>query len=296
MDLEMVETLCKFGRVFALTPPSCTNENTNYFWRYYNFLIFLIYTVGFVEVQRNLLPAYFDFTFIQLVLAILLNVNFYLSNFYILVVVMGPLRSQWFRLVGCLKSIAAPTSSKQLTTLRVTLFLFLALLTFHVFLLVYYFNFYSFVVFLPSNFYRYSHFTYSTCAYTILKMLLVKYQHHTNMLSQVVDTFKRGQSIQPLYKIKRGLFTLHKCVDSFNSIFGWTILSSIFCGTFKILVHIDIAVKQKEAFEDMWGSFENRLNLIPEMGFVLITWVKFLLFFCHLTDILSFRLVSSGRY
>ncbi|CAH1380244.1 unnamed protein product [Tenebrio molitor] len=89
MDFETIETFCKFGKWLALTPHSCQNKNPSCLHRCHNFLVFAIYIAGVINVHHALVPIYLSLTHIQLILAILINANYYLFSSYILVVVMG---------------------------------------------------------------------------------------------------------------------------------------------------------------------------------------------------------------
>jgi hypothetical protein len=271
MDFETIETFCKFGKWLALTPHSCQNKNPSCLHRCHNFLVFAIYIAGVINVHHALVPIYLSLTHIQLILAILINANYYLFSSYILVVVMGLKRNQWSRLIHGLKSTqTVPT--RQPIVVSVTLVTYLSVLICHTFVIKSYFGFYSLVLFLPLNFYRWAQFLYSLCACAVLNMLLTRYRHLTNML-QV-----KHEELLIIKRIKREVLVLKKCVDAFNNIFGWTILSSIFTVAFKCLVYIDIFLKDKKAFQEIWDAYGRRLDLLFEVASILLMWVQIFYF------------------
>jgi hypothetical protein len=55
MDLEIIEILYKFGKIFALTPPSSKRKKLNHLQKYYSFLIFALYLVGVTIHNYNVI-------------------------------------------------------------------------------------------------------------------------------------------------------------------------------------------------------------------------------------------------
>ncbi|KAJ3620260.1 hypothetical protein MTP99_004227 [Tenebrio molitor] len=268
MDLAMIEFLCKFGRIFAFTPYSCNNRHPSFFQRCHICLVFAIYTVTFFGVQYVAAPQYSQLTRIQLVLSAVTYTNFYFTNVHILVVVMGLNQNRWVRLIDLLKSIEIRLDTKQFTILKLSLVIFLSLCAFELFVTFYYFGLVTFLLFLPTNIYTYSQFTYSICTCVVLQMVLTRYQHYTKAVLNRTD-----ELFTVLQRVKLGVFTLKKCVNAFNDIFGWTTLGSVFCGTFKCFVYIDVASKHSEVVEMWWGTEGDQLHFLCEIGFIAVMWV-----------------------
>jgi gustatory receptor len=102
-------------------------------------------------------------------------------------------------------------------------------------------------------------------------MVLTRYQHYTKAVLNHTD-----ELFTVLQRVKLGVFTLKKCVNAFNDIFGWTTLGSVFCSTFKCFVYIDVASKHSEVVEMWWGTEGDQLHFLCEIGFIAVMWVSVL--------------------
>jgi hypothetical protein len=275
MDLETIEMLFRCGKFFAITPYSSIRRGTNTFQRCHSFLVFTLYTAGFVNVWYTSRSRYSTMRRIQAFLTVLSILTSYFLNFYILVVVMGLNSDRWHRLIAGLKSIKIPqTNKKLLRILKLVLLIFLLITIFGQSGIFYNFNIGGCLILLPLTLSTYSQFIYSLCACTVLKVLLTRYQHHKNVLVQAVDS---KQLVKVLKQIKQGVLTLKRCVNIFNSIFGWTILGSTFSGALSSFVHIDLAIKDETYFANLWSDLGLRLYFLAEIAFLLLLWVIFLL-------------------
>jgi hypothetical protein len=83
--------------------------------------------------------------------------------------------------------------------------------------------------------------------------------------------------VKVLKQIKQGVLILKRCVNVFNSIFGWTILGSTFRGALSSFVHIDLAIKDETYFANLWSDLGLRFYFFVEIAFLLLLWVIFLL-------------------
>jgi hypothetical protein len=271
MDLEAIEILFRFGKFFAIIPYSSNHRGTNTFQTCHSSLVFTLYTAGFVIVRYFASSEYSTMRRIQAFLTLLYILTCYFLNFYILVVVMGLNSDRWHNLISGLNSIKTPqTNKKLLIIIKLVLLIFLLITIFEQSAISYNFNIWSCVKLMPLTLSTYSQFIYSLCACTVLKVLLTRYQHHKNMLVQAVDS---KELVKVLKQIKQRVLTLKRCVNVFNSIFGWRILGSTFRGALSSFVHIDLAIKDETYFANLWSDLGLRFYFFVEIAFLLLLWV-----------------------
>ncbi|XP_068901871.1 uncharacterized protein [Tenebrio molitor] len=99
MDLEIIETIFTFGKFAALTPSSMNNHNPHCLQKLYELCVFVVYVVSFILSAFVYRTQYAILTPIQLVLAILFQLNYIFYVFYVVVLVMRLRRSNFFRLI-----------------------------------------------------------------------------------------------------------------------------------------------------------------------------------------------------
>jgi hypothetical protein len=114
MDLETIEMLFRCGKFLAITPYSCIRRGTNTFQRCHSFLVFTLYTAGFVNVWYTSRSRYSTMRRIQAFLTVLSILTSYFLNFYIFIVVMG-LNSDSMAQIDCWSKIYKNTTNKQKT-------------------------------------------------------------------------------------------------------------------------------------------------------------------------------------
>jgi hypothetical protein len=298
MDLELIEIIFTFGKFLAFTPYSCNDRQPNCLQRCHCFVVFATYTVAVAIFQCNTstLQEYSRMTFIQFVLVVVSYTNFYICNFHIVVVTMGLNKSRWFTLIDGLKSIKiGQVNRKQFIVLKLSIFIFLLLHTFQIFLTFYYFDYVLLLMFIPTHIYFLSQFTYSICTCAVLKMLLTRYQHYSKMLFEIScasNQINPQELSRVLKEIKRGLFILKSCADVFETIFGWTILGTIFCGAFKCFYYIDFSVKQRYEFKTLLKIEAHMLKFLSDLGIIAVLWVQLCDLPSTLQSTICFRPVS----
>jgi hypothetical protein len=271
MDLKTIEILFRCGKIFAITPYSCNQRGTNTFQRCHSFLVFSLYTAGFATIRYISRSDYSTMRRIQAFLTFLYLLTSYFLNFYIFVVVMGLNSDRWHRLIAGLKSIKIPQTNNKLSiTVKLILLIFSLITIFEQSAGFYKYNIWGCLIILPLTLSTYSQFIYSLCACTVLKVLQTRYQHHKNVLAQVGDS---KELVKLLKQIKQGVLTLKRCVNVFNSIFGWTMLCSTFSGAFSSFVYIDLAVQDQKYFQLVWNDLALRSYLFGEITFLLLLWV-----------------------
>ncbi|CAH1380245.1 unnamed protein product [Tenebrio molitor] len=255
MDLEIIEILYKFGKIFALTPPSSKRKKLNHLQRYYSFLIFALYLVGVTIHNYNVISYHTVLSPSRLTLTIYIFIYNCMVQFYILIIVMGLHRKRWFTLIQNLRNVKIPRNHNTVyfIMLSSSLLTYLSMEFLDSFRLINYFGLYEFALAIPAHFEKLSQFFYTICACVVLKMVLSRYQHHTTMLLHVTKICKHPNPTQlkpALKNLKRTLFVLKRTVDAFNDLFGWTFLSTILCGVTRILFSYRL--------ETMLSSYEKK--------------------------------------
>jgi hypothetical protein len=287
MDLEIIEILHKFGKIFALTPPSSKRKKLNLLQRYYSFLIFALYLVGITIHNYNIVSYHTVLSPTRLTLTIYIFIYNCMVQFYILIIVMGLHRKRWFTLIQNLRNVKIPRNSNTvyLIMLSSSLLTYLSMEFLDSFRLINYFGLYEFALAIPAHFEKLSQFFYTICACAVLKMVLSRYQYHTTMLLHVTNICKHPNPTQlkpALKNLKRTLFVLKRTVEAFNDLFGWTILSAVLCGVTRTLFCLQPLYNQK--LKQSLAHDESFLYFVYEIGFTATLWVKFHIIFTKLPN------------
>jgi gustatory receptor len=272
MDLEIIKTVFTVGKFAALSPSSTKNHNPRWSQKLYEIFVFVVYVVSLIITIYVNKQGYQFFTSIQLVLAVLSDLNQFCHVFYVLIVMMRFRRGLWFRLIETLGTVKS-TSQKYpfkliFAVLQVVYFL---LFIYGIYVGAQYTSL-SFVSYIILQWYQhYIQFFYLVVTAAVLILILSKYESLSETLSQIMKTtsqLRSRQLIRILKKIKNSIFTIKEVVEIFNDIFGWMILFNIFCCVFKSLNFIDITIKNYEK----WTILE-MLLVYSEIWCILITWV-----------------------
>jgi hypothetical protein len=82
---------------------------------------------------------------------------------------------------------------------------------------------------------------------------------------------KKIPQLHILIKVKNNLVKLRQTVDSFNDLFGWTILLNVMFVALRSLIYFDVVLRlNKELY---------RLQIISHAGVMLFNWVRQKIFF-----------------
>jgi hypothetical protein len=77
---------------------------------------------------------------------------------------------------------------------------------------------------------------------------------------------KKIPQLHILIKVKNNLVKLRQTVDSFNDLFGWTILLNVMFVALRSLIYFDVVLRlNKELY---------RLQIISHAGVMLFNWVR----------------------
>jgi hypothetical protein len=277
MDLEIVETIFKCGRPFGLTPTSSKNRNSNHFQKSLSFLTFALYTAGVVTASCISSATFSNFTLMQFVLMVLTVGNLCIYSFYVLIVVMVFDEKRWFVLIDSVKSVKTGPQDKQycwyLTTLVVSLLTLLLIIIIDCVAALDYLGWVSAIMILPAHFDKYAQYLYTISACLVLKMVLTRYQHHANILAQLVNApngLDPKGITEALKSFKQTMLALKRSTEAFNDIFGWTMLCSIFSGAFRIIVYTEASLRHNFNFYVLKWQL---LHFIHEIGFSVTLWV-----------------------
>jgi hypothetical protein len=271
MDLDVIETIFRFGKIFALTPSSIYSRECGQCQKIYICFLFLFYTCGailtFIYKMSLLLST---FTTIQLALRIVMDVDLYLSITFCLMVVTLTKQNRWYQLINNLKEVRCETYSRSLRYVPfytiLLMFWIAAIFTICVwigtlgwsFLQAYtieclqiYYQFYSVLV-----------------ANMVLRMLLRRYHQQKALLRSHPDPTKQ---LFILARVKRNLFILKHTVAIFNEIFGWTLLLSVIFGVSRSLVYLDLSIKDSTVRSN---TSEFIPLLISRLSIIVLFWVR----------------------
>ncbi|CAH1380246.1 unnamed protein product, partial [Tenebrio molitor] len=270
MDLEIIETIFTFGKFAALTPSSMNNHNPHCLQKLYEICVFVFYVVSFALSAFVYRTQYAILTPIQFcILAVAIIFTYISHSLYVLVVVNLQKHCKWFKLLASLKNTQCYKNNQNLYCLQ---FVMSHLITLSVIVVDVYF--YCIYYDTPLALFNlifciemYLQLFYLVLRCIILEMLLSRYHHQNNVLQRATVLVK------VLKQIKQGVLTLKRCVNVFNSIFGWTILGSTFSGALSSFVYIDLAVKDETYFAYLWRDLGLRLYFFAEIAFLLLLWV-----------------------
>ncbi|RZC42336.1 7tm 7 domain containing protein [Asbolus verrucosus] len=235
----MLDCLFKIGRILALTPSTVNHTTPSLFRKAYQFLIFTIYTACLILTKIYIKEYYMRYMSPYKVLLICLNINYYVYNFYVLVIVMVTKRQLWMRLLVNLKNIDCQIkqgSFKLILILAHVAFFIVTSAGIYLYLIVFGLTYTELNII--DCFENYSLFFYVICTCITLYLILSRYKHQILLLQKKRINIKQ---------IKRNMLTLKESVNNFNDIFGWIILLNIFYCAIKCLIFIDIMIKSREA-------------------------------------------------
>jgi hypothetical protein len=273
MDLEIIETIFTFGKFAALTPSSMNNHNPHCLQKLYELCVFVVYVVSFVLSAFVYRTQYAILTPIQLVLAILFQLNYIFYVFYVVVLVMRLRRSNFFRLIEGLGDVQFASQRVPLKLIFIaSQLIYCCLFCFGLYVGLKRVGLAYFAMSGPAFYQNYIQIFYLVFVTILLLLLLSRYE----LLSQTLsDVTKARRQLHPkkmeeiLKKIKFGIVALKKSVNIFNDTFGWTILFNIFSSASKTLVYIDVMIKQLDMLVTKSISL-----FYYDVCYILTTWVK----------------------
>lgn len=277
MDLEVIETVFKCGRVFGLTPNSNKNRNSNNFQKCRSCLTFTLYSLGIVTLTYLASKRFSQLTLMQTVLSFLTIINLGVFSFYVLIVVMVLNERRWFTLTDSIQSVDAGPGGKGYcwysTTLVASLVVYFLITIIDFFAFLKYAGWVRFLLILSPHFDKYSQYLYLISACLVLKMVLTRYRHQTNMLSRLTHArLDSKELIRIMIKFKRRVLALKRSTDAFDDIFGWPILCGILSGTFRCFIYIEKSLRQNP--KDLFLSELELLHFIHELSFTTTIWVN----------------------
>jgi hypothetical protein len=274
MDLAIIETIFALGKFAALTPSSTTNQKPHWLRKLYEICLYLGYVVGFVTTIYVNHSDFFVLTSMQLVLAILSDINIFFFIFYILVVMLRLRRGQWFKLVETLSGVrSSPSRISFRVILATSQVVFWCLISFGVYAGMRTLGLSRIAASLIQCYQYYAVFFYLVLTSIILKLLLLRYQHLNESLVKITGTQHRSKQVaEILREARRCIFLLKDSVETFNDIFGWTILCSIFTIVATTLVYVDVIIKETYVF--IFASRDAAMIFFYDLSFILIVWVR----------------------
>jgi hypothetical protein len=98
----------------------------------------------------------------------------------------------------------------------------------------------------------------------VLKMILTRYRHQSTLMSHLVG--KKNPQLHILIKVKNNLVKLRQTVDSFNDLFGWTILLNVMFVALRSLIYFDLVLRLNKD--------EYALQIISHAGVMMFNWVS----------------------
>jgi hypothetical protein len=282
MDLEVIDIIFTYGKFTALTPSSRNNHKPHCLQKLYEICLYLLYVVGFIASIYNNSCVYQVLTTVQIVLGIVCDLNQFCYVFYILIVMMRLRRSRWLRLI---KSLAAVKSAPKKIPLKVIFvasqLVYICLASVGIYASIDHANVTLAGLNIGEFYQNYAQFFYVVFTSILLILLLSRYEHVTETLSQLIKTRSQlhsKQVVEVLKKIKNSVFTLKEGVEFFNDTFGWSILFTIFSCVSRTLIYLDVVIKHSEVWEG-----QDALLFYYDFGRIVISWVKE--YTCPLCDV-----------
>jgi hypothetical protein len=214
-DLQAIKILFKIGHILALTPSSPTNAKSSRFEKIYKYAVFTTCTLFKFFTWYNTMSVYVQLPKIQLFFTMVTEVTLCSHCYYTTMVVTN---EHWYQLIDHFSRVESQTSREpHVLTVLVPL---LAVGVVKVTELCYWSNSFGFVA-LGLRFVeavqKYSQFFYITATYTILRMVLARYQYQ-NLL--------RRNERQPT-RFRHNLHELKRLSCAVDDMFGWSILLHI---------------------------------------------------------------------
>jgi hypothetical protein len=268
MDLKLIKLVFKFGHFFALTPSSIADRKPTNFQHFHTFLVVALYLVAYCATVYNTWPIFWMLTSTQFVLAVLSTLAACTHDLYTILTLRVYKRDQLFKLVDNLKLVSRignATKSYYVIFLmsQVAVFLFG---TFGIYLYSSFFNFTNFILNVFSSVQLYFEVFVAVFCCILLDMVLSRYQHQNGVLLVLTSRKKLPESLSQYVKeIKYNFYVLNSTVEIFNKIFGVSVLSNMFCGTFSALIALDFFIKNHST-RSSGNSTINLLHLIYQTG------------------------------
>nr|CAL23148.2 gustatory receptor candidate 15 [Tribolium castaneum] len=239
MDIKSIKTCFYVAKFFAITPSSIYDKPTKLYQKLYPVLMFLIYTITeiYSVYERRYMNAHLSG--IQLVVRNLLDISLYLNAYHVFVTMMTLKRHKWSTLFEILLKLESKDLSRTFYGFVIVAHL--------LFLVIFVLNIWCWIVeiggwlaftkqLLIKFVEVYPLFVLLIVSNVVLKILVEKYRHQKNFINESnVET------------VKFNLFLLSQAVETFNDIFGWTILQTVFFTVPRVLMYFDIFITEHES-------------------------------------------------
>jgi hypothetical protein len=277
MNLAIIETIFAFGKFAALTPSSTKNQKPHWLQKLYEICLYVVYAVGFVTYVMYVNQSeLFKLTSMQLVLAILSDMNLFFYISYILVVMLRLRRGRWFKLVETLSGVrSSPPRISFGVILATSQIVYCCLISMGLYAGIRTVGLSHIASSLVQCYQFYAVIFYSVFTSIVLMLLLLRYEHLNESIvkiTKVATQHQYKQVAEVLKEARRCVFLLKDSVEIFNDIFGWIILCSIFCVVTNTLVYVDVIIKQSSFFS--FSSTFDVMLFFCELSFLLVFWVK----------------------
>ncbi|KAJ3620139.1 hypothetical protein MTP99_004128 [Tenebrio molitor] len=240
MTFQLLKLLFKTGKFFAITPPTLQQKKQTLWSKIWATVLVLVLTaftmIWFIARSR----LYMHFIHIKFVMRVLRHLIKYSFCCYVIVAVNFTKRRRWFKLVKkleCVSEAPRPTSRFYYLEFFCANVIFWVVISVSGYILNRYFDNNIVEIFVMILFAWYCLFFYKYLFYTILKMLLLRYQHLNSLVKE--ELRKESASSGFLQKVEFVLYTLKDAVDCFNDIFGWPLLFVILHSSLLVLDYVD---------------------------------------------------------
>lgn len=270
MDVTVLETIFKFGKLLSLTPSSLKIQNSNNFQKFHTFVICSAYNAIFFGTIIVGWPLYTRMTTMQFILGLFLAVALYVNDHFIFFSAKIYKRDEWSKLITSLEFITDERNSFKMYfwSFTSTQIFMVLIVNFGSIVTWKNFGFTGFVLNLLEFLQIYIEVFGVVLRFIILDILRSRYRQQVVMFQKLSDKvfFK---------KLKFNILILDDAVRCFNSLFGWPILTSIFGCSLKTLIWLDIWIKSDGSFATS-DSFLKILNSLYHTTLALIRWVRIL--------------------
>jgi hypothetical protein len=274
MDMKIVALSFKIGKWLSLTPSSFENRVPTTFQKLYLFVTITFYTVGVMYSLSERTYLYQTLPKVQACLRLIMDIVLYTHNAHSLITVMVFRRRRWFSLVKNLTMTCTKIQKRRhhlfIFVLTQVLFCASCVLVASAWMGIVGIGFLK--LFFVENFQVYSLFFCVTFACIILTLLLERYRHQYYLLIERSPR-PRKHSIQ-LDQVRRNLFHLKEAVVTFNAIFGWTILLTVFFAGARSLMYLDVMIKNTYHKYESHNNIWNSLHFVSNMFMAFMFWVS----------------------
>lgn len=266
MDHKILKTVFWVGSLFGLTPP------TTLFQKTYSILIFLLYNVGIIlTIRARKMSHYWSFSPMQSVLRLVLNCNLYFHYFYVVMILGLTKRTNLIRLITNLRKIKQ--KERKLSEYQVVFFLsylvMIVVLSINIYVWYNYLKFDFLKLHLIEYLEMHTQFFYTLFACIILAMIFSRYKAQTRII--IEESVRKKISNLTLQDISLNLVILQRTVESFNEIFGWTILYNIFFVAVKTLIYLDLLIKN---YTNVNTFVKSHSHMTSHVTILLLFWVS----------------------